>query len=127
MDNIIFNGIYEYYQALSKLGYYKYDTAYKLLVLCFYRYFLFHDYHGIVSRADYHEIERALNCLFGTDCLIPYPDYLKMGKLHIGEVSELVYRMTALENQKVLKAGDPQVMDGDLDSDVIILEEEDES
>lgn len=97
MDEIIYNGLTTYYKALGKLGYYKYPDVFRLLLLCFYRDFVMNDYRGILSRADYHEIELALNCLFGTSCLIPYPDYLKMGKLHIGEITELSKRVEALE------------------------------
>ena len=122
MDNIIYNSIYGYYQALEKLGSYSYSTVYRILLLCFYRDFVFGDYRGVLSRNDYHEIEKALNCLFGTDCLIPYPDYLKMGKLHIGETTELASRLKALEETKVLKAFDAE---GTEDSDIVILSEED--
>ena len=121
MDSIIFNAISQYYAALCKLGYYSYDSVFRLLVLCFYRDFVFHDYRGILSRKDYHVIERALNCLFGSSCLIPYPDYLKMGKLHIGEMTELAQRVRNLEDTDVLKAFDA---DGTGNSDIVITSEE---
>ena len=97
MDEIIYNAISQYYAALCKLGYYSYKEVFRLLLLAFYRDFVFHDYRGILSREDYHEIEKALDCLFGSNCLIPYPDYLKMGKLHLSEVTELAQRVKALE------------------------------
>ena len=122
MDKIIYNAITQYYTALSKLGYYPYEDVFRLLLLCFYRDFVFHDYRGVLSRADYKEIEKALNCLFGSNCLIPYPDYLKMGKLHIGEMTELAQRVRTLEDTDVLKAFDS---DGTSDSDIIITAEED--
>ena len=125
MDNIIYNSIFSYYQALEKLGNYSYSTVYRLLILCFYRDFVFSDYRGVLSRNDYHEIEKALNCLFGTDCLIPYPDYLKMGKLHIGEMTEMAHRLQALEDTKVLKAGVLEDGDDTLNSDVILIQGED--
>ena len=121
MDNIIFNSLIHYYKALSKLGYYKYGDVFSLLVLCFIRDFVYQDYRGVLSRGDYSIIERALNCLFGSNCLIPYPDYLKMSKLHIGEMTELAQRVNNLENTPVLKAFDA---DGTSDSDIIITEEE---
>jgi len=31
--------------------------------------------------------------------LIPYPDYLKMGKLKLGNMTELVYRTSSLEER----------------------------
>ena len=121
MDEIIYNAISQYYAALCKLGYYSYKDVFRLLLLAFYRDFVFHDYRGILSREDYHEIEEALDCLFGSNCLIPYPDYLKMGKLHIGEMTELAQRVRDIENTDVLKAFNA---DGTGDSDIIILAEE---
>jgi hypothetical protein len=122
MDEIIYNAISQYYAALCKLGYYSYKEVFRLLLLAFYRDFVFHDYRGILSREDYHEIEKALDCLFGSNCLIPYPDYLKMGKLHIGEITELSQRLKTLEDTDVLKAFKA---DGTSDSDIIITAEED--
>ena len=123
MDEIIYNAISQYYAALCKLGYYSYKEVFRLLLLAFYRDFVFHDYRGILSREDYHEIEKALDCLFGSNCLIPYPDYLKMGKLHIGEITEMSQRLKDLEESKILKAFDA---DGTGDSDIIITAEEGE-
>lgn len=117
MDEFIYNGISTYYNALGKLGYYKYQDVFRLLLLCFYRDFVFHDYRGILSRKDYHDIELALNCLFGTSCLIPYPDYLKMGKLHLGEMTEMVYRIKAIEDTEVLK---PEDFSSDDTSDIVV-------
>ena len=123
MDNIIFSSLTHYYTALSKLGYYKYGDVFSLLVLCFISDFVYHDYRGVLSKGDYNTIEKALNCLFGSNCLIPYPDYLKMGKLHIGEMTELAQRVDNLENTTVLKAFDAESTS---DSDIIITEEEEQ-
>ena len=123
MDNIIYNAITHYYAALCKLGYYSYKEVEKLLVLCFYRDFVYNDYRGVLSREDYNYIEKALNCLFGSNCLMPYPDYLKMGKLHIGEMTELAQRVKDIENTKILKAFDAESTS---DSDIIIISEEEQ-
>ena len=122
MDNIVYNAITQYYTALSKLGYYRYGDVFSLLVLCFFRDFVYHDYRGLLSKSDYSIIEKALNCLFGTNCLIPYPDYLKMGKLHLGQMTELAHRVKVIEDTDVLKAFDS---DGTCDSEVIVIAEED--
>jgi hypothetical protein len=89
MDNIVYNAITQYYTALSKLGYHKYGDVFGLLVLCFLHDFVYSDYRGLISESDYGIIEKALNCLFGSSCLIPYPDYLKMNKLHLGSMTVL--------------------------------------
>ena len=59
--------------------------------------------------------------MFGTNCLIPYPDYLKMGKLHLGQMTELAHRVKVIEDTDVLKAFDS---DGTCDSEVIVIAEE---
>lgn len=122
MDEYIYQSLSHYYTALGKLGYYKYADVKKLLVLLFYRDFVFNDYRGFISRSDYLTIEKALNCLFGTTCLMPYPDYLKMGKLHIGEVSELSQRVKTLEDTSVVKV--IHDISEDLDSDIRVYEED---
>jgi hypothetical protein len=95
----------------------------KLLVLIFYRDFVYNDYRGLISKDDYLMIERALDCLYGSTCLIPYPDYLKMGKLHIGEMTEMANRVKNLENTEVLKAFD---FEGSDDSDIVIVKNEED-
>ena len=88
--------------------------AKKLLLLIFYRDFVYHDYRGLLSREDYLLIERALDCLWGSTCLIPYPDYLKMGKLHLGEMTEMAQRVKNLEDTEVLKAMNVESISGDI-------------
>lgn len=97
MDEYIYNNIEHYFSALRKMGYYSYKDVYKLLVLVFWYHLLFEDYRGYARREDYRTIEKALNCLYGTTCLIPYADYLKMGKLKIGDITELSQRVSTLE------------------------------
>lgn len=103
VDLVVLDALTGYYDTLGKLGYYKYKDVFRILVLCFYKDFVYADYHGLLSREDYKEIDRALNCLFGSNCLIPYPDYLKMGKLHLGEITEMASRMKVIEDTQVLK------------------------
>ena len=123
MDSIIYNAITQYYTALTKLGYYKYGDVFKLLVLCSLRDFVYQDFRGTLTKEDYGIIEKALDCLYGSNCLIPYPDYLKMGRLHIGEMTELAQRVKTLEETEVLKAFDA---DSTSDSDIIITSEDDD-
>ena len=120
MDEIIYNALTGYYHTLSKLGSYSYKEVYRLLLLCFYRDFVFGYYGRALSKEEYRDIERALYCLFGSNCLIPYPDYLKMGKLHIGIIAEIVKRLKAVEDANVLKAGEGF----DEESDVVVVAEE---
>lgn len=78
MVNFVYNAINNYFTVLTKLGYISNRNAQSLLILQFYYNLIFNDYRGYISKEDYRTIEKALNCLYGTNCLIPYPDYLKM-------------------------------------------------
>ena len=121
MDEMILNALTSYYNVLEKLGYMADSHLHKLLLLSFYREFVFHDYRGLLDKCDYHLIEQALDCIYGSTCLIPYPDYLKMSKLHLGEMTEMAQRVKTLEDTEVLKAFDS---DGTCDSDIIIVADE---
>ena len=48
MDEIIYNALGSYYNALEKKGYMSYANMQKLLLLIFYRDFVFHDYRGLL-------------------------------------------------------------------------------
>ena len=98
MDNILYESLSNYFHALELKGYMPHSHAQKLLLLIFYRDFTLKDYRGLLSKDDYHLIERALDCLWGSSCLIPYPDYLKMSKLCLGGMTELATRTKAVED-----------------------------
>lgn len=112
MDNYVYNVIDQYFNTLSKLGYVSNRKVEELLVLIFYFNLLYNDYRGYINSEDYQCIGRALNCFYGNNCLIPYPDYLKMGNLRIGDVAELAQRTKALEEYD--KELDKRVLDNDL-------------
>jgi hypothetical protein len=124
MDKLIYNVLCQYYKTLEKLGYYSYGDVYPLLVLVFYWNFVYNDYRGLISYSDYRLIEKALNCIYGKSCLTPYPDYLKMGKLHLGEITEIGERLRALEDTEVIKPYPKGEVDSE--SDIIIIQEEEE-
>lgn len=117
MDEMLYNSLSSYFHALELKGYMPYKDMQKLLILGFYRDFVFSDYRGLITRDDYLLIERALDCLYGSTCLIPYPDYLKMNKLHLGSMTEMAQRVKVLEKTPVIKAFNA---DGSSDSDIII-------
>ena len=131
VGEMIYNALCRYFNVLEKTGYMAIDNALKLLVLIFYRDFVYSDYRCTITKDDYRLIERALNCLYGTTCLIPYPDYLKMGKLHLSEVTELACRIKALEDEKVVKViHNLDSVKEDIYSDVMVImdgEEEENS
>lgn len=122
MDEVLYNALSKYFHALEVRGYMPINQAYKLLVLIFYKDFVYSDYRGIITEKDYVLIEKLLDCLYGTSCLIPYPDYLKMGKLYLGEVTELAYRVRELEDTPVLKLiRDLSSAQGHVETDIMVL------
>ena len=121
MDEILYNALTKYYHALELKGYMANSHAVKLLILIFFRDFIFHDYRGLITKEDYHLIEKALDCIYGSTCLIPYPDYLKMGKLYLGEMTEMAQRVKTLEDTPVLKLLNPEDAEGNPNSDVLVV------
>lgn len=126
MDEILYEALTKYYHALEINGYVSKSDSLKLLILVFYRDFTYNDYRGLLSKEDYHLIEKALDCIYGSSCLIPYPDYLKMGKLHLGEITEISQRIKNLEDTKVIKLAQPTEGIPDIESDVLIITNEGE-
>lgn len=126
MDEILYNALSKYYHTLSLKGYMAEINSDKLLILIFLRDFMFNDYRGIIKEEDYHVIEKALDCLYGTSCLIPYPDYLKMGKLYLGQISEVAERLRNVENKEVVKVVKPEFETEDsTDTDIMVVVKED--
>lgn len=121
MDEILYNTLTKYYHALELKGYMANSHAVKLLILIFFRNFVFHDYRGLITKEDYHLIEKALDCIYGSTCLIPYPDYLKMGKLYLGEMTEMAQRVKTLEDTPVLKLLNPEDAESNPNSDVLVV------
>lgn len=121
MDEILYNALTKYYHALELKGYMANSHAVKLLILIFFRDFVFHDYRGLITKEDYHLIEKALDCIYGSTCLIPYPDYLKMGKLYLGEMTEMAQRVKTLEDTPVLKLLNTEDAESNPNSDVLVV------
>ena len=118
MGEFVYNALDNYFHALELKGYQKWEDVEKLLILLFYKDFVYNDYRGLISKEDYQVIEKALDCLYGTSCLIPYPECMITNKLYIGSTSELAQRIKTLETTWVLK-----MEDSDNDSDVMLVEE----
>lgn len=127
MDDMIYNSLEKYFHALELKGYISWPDIEKLLILIFFRDFAYRDYRGILSLEDYRMIERALECLYGSTCLIPYPDYMKKGRLYLGQISEVVQRLKAIEDISVLKLlKSLHSEEGSIDSDVMVLQDDSE-
>jgi len=125
MDKYLYEMLSNYFNVLEKTGYISYTQAQKALVLGFYRDFVYHDYAGLLTASDYRCIEKALDCLYGSTCLIPYTSYMRTGNLHLNEVSELAHRVAKLEETEVLKViHNTEDTVSDIESDVIIVSED---
>ena len=103
MDEFIYNSLSHYFSALCKTGYYKQGDVNKLIVLIYLNTLLTEDFRGYVGEEDYTTIEKALNCLYGTSCLIPYPEFKKMGNLKLGDITEMAQRIKNIEDTPVVK------------------------
>ena len=127
MDEILYNALTKYYHALELKGYMANSHAVKLLIFIFFRDFIFHDYRGLITKENYHLIEKALDCIYGSTCLIPYPDYLKMGKLYLGEMTEMAQRVKTLEDTPVLKLLNPEDAESNPNSDVLVVTDDEDT
>ena len=119
MERIVYNTLGNYFHALELKGYMPQKDAAKALVLSFYWDYIYNLPGHILRRPEYMLIERALDCLYGSSCLIPYPDYLKMGKLRLGQMEEIDYRLTEVENTKVVKVKEHVTDIPDIDPNAI--------
>lgn len=100
MDEIVYNSIVRYFSTLSNLGYVSYEDVNSLLFLTAIQEFIYKDFRGFINEDDYREIEKALYKVFGTSCLVSYPEYCNnadMNKLHLGDISELAHRVEVNE------------------------------
>ena len=76
MDKVINEAFTRYFNTLSKFGYIKYSESYKVLVLTFIYELLESNCKSFITEDDYKVIDNALYCLYGSTCLIPYPEYI---------------------------------------------------
>lgn len=76
MDKVLNESLARYFSILSKLGYMSYSNVDKLLVLIFIDDLLRSDCKSFITEDEYRVIDNALYCLYGSTCLIPYPEYI---------------------------------------------------
>lgn len=105
LDNI-FESTQAYFNTLSKLGYKKQGDVNKLLVYMFIGELLTGDMRHFITKEDYETIEKALYCLYGSSCLIPYPQYANddylFGHLKDGEPRSTEYsEVRSTENSNI--------------------------
>lgn len=99
MDDLLYESCLRYFTSLSHYGYQSEEDVKKLL---FYVYIqeLVNTTSIAISPEDYKTLENALYCLYGTTCLIPYPDYCERTMYaHLGDIAELSYRVLKTEEK----------------------------
>ena len=77
----LFKSLKTYYNTLFNTGYKKYSDVDKLLVYNYLIEILTGDMRIYVDEYDYRIIQRALNCIYGSSCLISYPQYINNDNL----------------------------------------------
>ena len=73
VGNDVLHSINLYFNALSEFGYKQQKDVDKLLVYIFIEDLLTGPMRQYVTEFDLRVISSALNCLYGSTCLIPYP------------------------------------------------------
>ena len=73
--NDVFKSVSIYFNTLIQLGYKKQTDVDKLLVYNFIEEMLTGEMRYFITEEDYRKIEQALSCLYGSSCLLPYPQY----------------------------------------------------
>lgn len=104
MVSYLYEILCRYYDRLCNVGYVKQEEVDKILILCAIQKLVDCDFRGLVEEGDYATINNALYKLYGTSCLIPYPDYYndKTKKIMYNcSISELVHRVERLESEGV--------------------------
>lgn len=76
LTELSYNGINTYFNTLATLGYKNYKEVNKLLTLLFIEEFINGPFSLYINEEDYRTITNVLYCLYGSTCLIPYPEYI---------------------------------------------------
>lgn len=93
--NETFGSLSSYFDALGKFGYMNDKEVEKLLMFIFIEELVTGELREFITEADYRDIEKALYCLYGSSCLIPYPDLANADSIwHRTDSSILLPRIT---------------------------------
>ena len=101
MDSLLYETLYRYFTHLSNTGYEKDKDVKKVLLYTALIYLLNNDFRGLITEEDYKYINNVLYCLFGSTCLIPYPDYYSSKNnqiMYSGSISEILHRLEDVED-----------------------------
>lgn len=76
MEDLVNTSLDRYFNTLSKFGYKSYSKVGKLIILIFIEELLRSDCKSFITDEEDMIIHKALYCLYGSTCLIPYPEYV---------------------------------------------------
>lgn len=77
--NILLNtSLHNYYKLLSTFGNRNYKDVFKLIIVSYIRDILYNtELRANMTELEYHDIHKCLYILYGTTCLLPFPEYNK--------------------------------------------------
>lgn len=94
MDDLLYNALLKYFTRLSHFGQTTDAELRKIIFYCFIDE-LVKTPSVVITPDEYAELEKALYAIYGTTCLISYPDYcddvlyLHLGKANIEDVDDM--------------------------------------
>lgn len=94
--NDIQSSIKKYFDSLTYFGYKSPGEVNKLLAYIFLGDLLTGFLRYYITEEDYQDIQKALSCLYGSSCLIPYPEFINDDGLfeHLNDSSLAVVRIS---------------------------------
>lgn len=99
MDDLLYESCLRYFTSLANYGFKSEDDVKKLLFYVFIQE-LVNTTSLAIPEDDYKHLENALYCMYGTTCLIPYPNYCERPMYaHLGDIAELSTRMAKVEEK----------------------------
>ena len=103
MDDLLYNACLRYFTSLANYGFRSERDVKKLLM---YIQELVNTTSIVIPEDDYKHLENALYCLYGSTCLIPYPNYCERPMYaHLGDIVELSARVAKLEDLAEVQDG----------------------
>lgn len=104
MDDLLYESCLRYFTSLANYGF-KSERDVKKLLFYVYIQELVNTTSIVIPEEDYKHLENALYCMYGTTCLIPYPNYCERPMYaHLGDIAELSARVAKVEDTHVDKS-----------------------
>lgn len=104
MDDLLYNACLRYFTSLVNYGF-RSERDVKKLLMYVYIQELVNTTSIVIPEDDYKHLENALYCLYGSTCLIPYPNYCERPMYaHLGDIAELAARVDKMEDTHVDKS-----------------------